>query len=182
MSMDLYYAWQQELKTGDVLLWSSSSVIGWLIRKFTGAPVNHAGLVVRLAEFGALKDRRFTLEALERGIVLRLLSKRLQKHKGQAWWYKLQPEFENKRERVAEWAFLNIGMKYDYGSLFRQAIMRVSVDAKKFFCSEYVWFALHFADIVPFREIAPQPHEIPELGVFQKGIKIYDSKIQGRVV
>lgn len=167
-----YYTWRDDLKTGDCLLYSSRSVIGWLIRLFSRATVNHAGLVIRLAEFGDLKDRRFTLEALEYGIVLRLLSKRLEKYSGKVWWYALKPEFDEARDAIAEWALLNVGTKYDYGSLFRQAFMRVSVNAKKFFCSEYVFAAWDFAGIAPRRDHAPRPGDIPALELFNEPIQI----------
>ena len=128
MTTELYAQHKDTMKTGDCLLWRSRSVLGWLIRLFSRAKVNHAGLVIRPHEWGHFKDRRFTLEALEDGIILRLLSERLRGFDGQVWLYRLRDEFTGHREEIGLWALAQEGTPYDYGSLFKQAFGRVSVE------------------------------------------------------
>ena len=162
-----YYKLRDELKTGDLLLYRSSSVLGWLIRMFSRANVNHAGLVIRLSEYGDLSDRRFTLEALEGGIVLRILSRRLRKFKGDVYWYPLQDQFESYRNDIGAWALEKVGIQYDYGSLFKQALCRVSADAEKFFCSEYSQIAYTECGIIEPLDYALTPGEMSGLGIFK---------------
>lgn len=178
MRMLHYFRCRKFMQTGDLLLWSSGTVLGWLIRKFSGSHVNHAGMVIQFKEFGGLKNRRWTLEYLEHGGEFNLVSERLKRYKGQLWLYRLDPEFNHLREDLAIWAFLNKGKDYDYGSLFKQAIGRVSADAKKFFCSEYYYLALLTHGIVKLQKHAPRPGDLPSLGVFVDPLLIYDSNMK----
>jgi len=170
------------MKTGDCLLWASSSCLGWLIRKFSKATVNHASLVVRPPDYQGLKDRRFQLEALENGIVLRTLSTRLKEFKGQVWWLPLKDIYraEPTLDRIGSWAFLQVGSKYDYNSLFKQAIGRVSADARKFFCSEF-WFLACQQAGVPLTGKAPRPGDIPKYDVFARSVKILERPVKTHV-
>lgn len=172
MKLANYLKWRDDFKTGDLLLYKSNSTLGWLIRLFSRANVNHAGLVIRLAEYGDLKDRRFTLEALEGGVVLRILSRRFEKFNGQIWWYPLKNEFDYSRMSIGAWALLHVGIKYDYKSLFKLAVSRVSSDARKFFCSEYCYMAYEQCGVVDRTEHAPRPGGLPNLGVFKEPIQI----------
>jgi len=175
MTMELYRKHQETLQTGDCLLWRSRPVIGWLIRLFSWAKVNHAGLVVRPHEHGPFKDRRFTLEALESGIILRLLSERLRGFDGQVYLYPLKEEFAFTREGIGDWAIKLEGTPYDYSSLFRQIFGRVSADMKRLFCSEFCYFAWKENGIPIEEEKAPRPGDIPKLGIFKEPILIFDS-------
>ena len=169
---DLYQKYRDQMKTGDCLLWRSRSALGGLIRFFSRAKVNHAGLVIRLAEYGDLRDRRFTLEALEPGIVLRLLSMRIAKYKGRLWWYLLKPAYDGRRDRIGAWALLQVGTPYDYGSLFRNILGRVSADARALFCSEYCFIAWKEAEIPIKFEKAPIPGDIAKFDIFDEPVRI----------
>jgi hypothetical protein len=164
------------MQTGDCLLWSSRTLIGRLIQWFCGAEENHASLVLRLHEYEGLRNRVFLLEALEHGIVLRLLSDRLKDYRGRVWLHRLTPDLDPHRNKIAVWALNQVGKGYDYLSLFKQAISRVNADAREFFCSEYVYFAWRN---IPHHgmttEKAPRPCDIPGLGVTMKPLLIYDS-------
>ena len=162
---------QSEMKTGDCLLWQSDSTLGWLIRKFTKSDVNHASLIVRPPDYEGLRDRRFQLEALEQGIILRLVSQRVSNHKGKIFWYPLKDEYAEAQDIIGSWAFLQVGTGYDFGSLFRQAVCRVSADAKKFFCSEFCFMAWQ-AGGLPVSGKAPRPGDIPGLGIIKDSFRI----------
>ena len=171
--LDVYGYYKDDLQTGDCLLWRSRSMIGWLIRLFTGHRVNHAGLVIRPHEYGCFNDRRFTLEALENGVVLRLLSERLRSFDGAVWLYPLKDEYRLKRAVISAWAIKQEGTPYDYGSLFKQIFGRVSLDMRKYFCSEFCYAAWREAGIPVDENKAPRPGDIPGLGIFKKPVMIY---------
>lgn len=168
------------MKTGDCLLWRSRSALGWLIRKFSKAPVNHAGLVIRFASYAGIRDRRWTLEALSSGVELSLLSKALKDYKGQVVWLPLDPRgiTTEQRDEMGSWAMLHHKTPYDFSSLFKQVLVRVSVDAKRFFCSEYCYLAWKAAKIngLPKLKHAPRPGDLPLLGIFTSPVLIYNSK------
>ncbi|MBU0907545.1 MAG: hypothetical protein KKE05_05315 [Nanoarchaeota archaeon] len=173
-NLTLYNSFKGQMQTGDCLLWQSRSIIGWLIRFFSKADVNHAGLIIRPSEHGDLKNRRFTLEALEKGIILRLLSERLRSYEGRVWLYPLKDDFNDYRGDIAAWAIEKEGTPYDYKSLFRQIAGRVSADAKELFCSEFCFMAWKEVGIPIEDQKAPRPGDIPGLGIFKDPILIYD--------
>ena len=166
-----YLKYRNRLKTGDCILWQSRSIVGWLIRKFSKANVNHASLVISIDQYGDLANRRFLLEALEPGIVLRLLSKRLESFKGKVWWYPLKDKYDDRRDKMGEWALLQVGVKYDYKSLFKQILGRVSADMKELFCSEFC-FIDWIKSGIKLKGKAPRPGDIPKLKIFKKPVRI----------
>ena len=170
--MNNYNTYKEIMKTGDCLLWRSHTMIGWLIRFFSKAPVNHAGLIIRPEEHGHFRDRRFTIEALEQGIILRLLSERLRSFDGEVWLYPLKDEFDEYRSKIGDWAIEKEGTPYDYGSLFKMIFGRVSADMKEFFCSEFCYMAWEENGLPVNEEKAPRPGDIPELGLFKEPILI----------
>ena len=135
--------------------------------------MNHASLVLRLKHYEELKDRRFLLEALEMGITLRLLSRRLSDYSGEVYWYALLPEFEDKRPLIRNYSLIKVGTPYDYGSLFKQMVARVPSDPKRFFCSEYCYMAYKAAGLPVISEKAPRPGDLPGLGIFKPAVRIW---------
>ena len=174
MDLTLYNSLKEKMQTGDCLLWQSRSLIGWLIRKFSHADVNHAGLVIRPQKHSYFLNRRFTLEALENGIQLRLLSERLRHFKGRVWLWPLRDEFDDYRDEIAVWAISKEGTPYDYTSLFKQIMGRVSADAKEFFCSEFCYIAWKDVGIPMRDQKAPRPGDIPSLGIFTAPLLIFE--------
>lgn len=165
-----YYTLRENIHTGDALQWRSSSALGFLIRKFSKAKVNHTSLVVS----PLLHDRRYQLEALAHGIAFTAISTSLQAHKGQVWWLPLQEQFEPLAPLIDEAAFDQIGKKYDYLSLLTQMLSRVSTDSRRFFCSEFAYFCWKAAKI-PMKNPsgkAPRPGDIPKLGIFDAGVPL----------
>ena len=170
---ELYDTCREGMRTGDCILWRSKSLIGWAIRMFSGGAYNHAGLVVRPHDAGCFAGRRFTLEALGNGIILRLLSERLRGFEGEVWLFPLKDDFDLLRHKILEWALDKEGTPYDYGSLFKQIFGRVSVDAKSYFCSEFAYDAWKEAGLPIAEDKAPRPGDIPMLPIFKEPIMIY---------
>jgi len=158
MNLDLYEQHRPYMSTGDLLLWRTNSALGWLIRLFAGGDVNHAGLVIWLTEYD--KDRIYTLEALEHGIVLQPLSERLAKLKGECYWCALKDGYSLYRTLIGCAALRMVGTKYDYKSLFAQALGRVSADAKRLFCSEYAVLSWHTAGLPVSIDPAARPGDM----------------------
>lgn len=157
---------KDRMKTGDLLQWRSNSIIGWLIRWRTKSDVNHSSLVIRLSEYEGMERRRYTTEALEHGIILNFLSRRLEQHDGNVWWFPLKDEWNEKRQAIGENAMALIGIPYDYQSVMSQIFGKVSTDAQALFCSEYCFIAYGFEGT------APTPADMPDLGIFKEGVQI----------
>ena len=64
-----------------------------------------------------------------------------------------------------------MGIPYDYGSLIRQVVARVSTEASKLFCSEYVFYATRQAGVPmawePENGKAPYPGEFLKMGIYE---------------
>lgn len=172
-SLNDYMRYRHLLDTGDKIEWRSNTVLGWLIRLRTGANVNHTSMVVKF-DFDGCRERRYVLEALNGGIELRLLSRRLEKFHGKAWWAPLQPRYAMYRSRLLGSALDAVGTEYDYGSLLRQLVGKVSVQAEKYFCSEFLQHKFECAEIVTPLSYAIQPGGFDEAwpGVFGPEVEI----------
>lgn len=170
MDLTIYNAIRPKMQTGDVILWRSESVLGSLIRLFSKARVNHASLVIRFTEYDT--DRVYVLEALATGIVLRALSERLENHKGQAWWYQAIDELDCRRKECGGIALCKVGTRYDYKSLFQQIAGHVSVDANRFFCSEYVRYCWDHAGVPFSSQLAPQPGDLAKSTFLKQGVQL----------
>lgn len=153
----MYADAREKMETGDLLLWHSDTLLGALIRLKCGY-FNHAGLVLRLPDYELKKDTRWTLEALERGAGLYHLSRRLEEHKGTCTWFPLHPLYSSRRKQIGARALEYVGTPYDFGSLFLNALGKVSADARRLFCSEYVFLSMGLEGK------APRPDEMLSLG------------------
>ena len=156
-----YQTIRHMMKSGDVILWRSENPIGWLIRKFSNADVNHASTVIRTEELGS--DRVLITEALSRGIEVHALSERLKNHKGTAYWIKLLTQYDKARYGIRKWAMDRIDTGYDYSSLFKQIRQRVKLNSKELFCSEFSFMAWQIGGRIEKLEevtIAPRPGDL----------------------
>jgi len=166
--LDNYISVRKQIKTGDLVEFASASLVGRAIRWVTKRDVNHTALVISPRSFAGLRNRRILLEAMADGIVPNLLSDRILKTNGSIFWVPLAPEFDNRRDMIGEWAaleFLQFHPKYDFGSLFKNAIGRVSIDARKYFCSEFAHSSWIKAGILPSGMSAARPGEFGRFGV-----------------
>lgn len=162
-SLSKYNSVQRLLDTGDLIEWRSKSLIGWMIRLRTGSHVNHSSLVVKF-DFDGCQQRRYILEAVSGGVELKLLSKRLEKFHGRAYWSPLKRGWNGYRNRILGWALNEVGKEYDFCSLLKQLIGYVSVDGERYFCSEFYQAAVEYAQILKHQEKAVQPGGFHKLG------------------
>lgn len=175
-----YRVYAEQMGTGDMVEWQGNSAIGWAIRKFTGADVNHTSAVIKLTYQG-LGRRRFMVEALNHGLEFRLVSERLLKYSGRVYWYKLRAELVKEgRQRMGSWLMheLALGKGYDYPNLLANALGKVSMDGRRWFCSENYHAALIAAGYVaaPADGKAIRPGGFAPLGVHHPRVLIYDSR------
>lgn len=158
---------KDDMKTGDLLQWhSEGSPVGWAICLRTGGYFTHSSLVIRLAEYEGLERHRFTQEAVGRGVMLNLLSRRLERYHGSVWWYPLKDEFDSQRRGIGEIALAHTGVPYDYHSLLRQLLGRVFPATNALFCSELVAICYGIDGEVPW------PDELHKLNMFRAGVKL----------
>jgi hypothetical protein len=128
-------------------------------------------LVVKF-DFDGCRKRRFILEANAQGIELNLLSKRLEKFNGSAYWSPLMKGFGGHREKILGWALDKVGTEYDYKSLLKQLIGYVSVDCERLFCSEFYQAAMEYEEIIPHLDYAVQPGGFSRMGFLGPECKI----------
>jgi hypothetical protein len=165
-NLSAYEAVKDQMKTGDMILWSHNSLIGKLIEGFSHANVSHASLVIRLQEYEGLERRRFHMEATGKGVYPNLLSRALAHYDGEAWWYPLKDEWDSSRQAIGEKAFQWLGVDYDFEGTLRNAWEKVKADPTKLFCSEYVFLCYGLSGL------APTPGNLPGLGLFKEPVQI----------
>ncbi len=149
---------EHEIQPGDLLLWSSKTLVSWIIRKWTCSDFSHASAALVLDNPEDGKRIVFTTEALSEGVVVSPLERRIKVYGGKCYWVPLKdipPEEERKFTRRA---VLMLGSDYDFKSLFSFLAGKVSMDARKFFCSEYVRFI--WQGTKTFGQEAPTPAEL----------------------
>lgn len=155
------------MQTGDLLQWQTNSLIGKLIRWRTLSEWNHSSLIMRFSDYEGKECRRFTTEAVAEGVVLNLLSRRLGNLDGAVWWYPLdETKCRLTRAQVGENAMKYIGTGYDYQSILRLILKRVSDEANKLFCSEYCAICLGHEGP------ALHPGEMPSMGIFKEPVRL----------
>jgi len=186
MESTLYIKNRIKIGTGDAIQWKSNSILGWCIRLFAkaskdkrklpGYNVNHTSLAITFAEYD--QDRRYTTEALEHGIDLNMLSRRLQEYKGEVYLLPLRLRYNHCRRDIGKVALSHMGIGYDYKAIMRQTHSRVRPDRKRLFCSEHYFVAVRAGFVMNGMEDlnditkAPRPCDIPDLGIFSNPIKI----------
>ena len=147
-NLDKYLSVRDMIDTGDGLLWKGNSVLGRAIRIWSPS-YNHASIVFNefkqeVNDEGMITPtwtRKHILEALDNGIVLRQISKRLEEYDGEAYWLPVKDQYKTWREGVGSWALDQVGTKYDYGSIIKNMFGRASLSLNLLFCSEYLYGA-----------------------------------------
>lgn len=182
MDISNYMEHRNRMNTGDMILWTGTSPVSWLIRPFSHKIVfagkqfpapTHASLIIRLDdETNPLPDgntlRVYQVEALAAGADLTSVRESLQGYSGQAVWWKLKPHFAQFRQAIALWALDQDAknVKYDFGSTIKQAVCRVNANARRLFCSELVYLGwVAYGRGIPIRiQFAPRPWDLPGVG------------------
>jgi len=180
-NLSQYYIYRGLMGNGDLVEFTTYSRIGSMIRGITKKDVNHTGIVWCVQEFEDIKDRRFVMEALSRGIEINLLSDRLKNYKGSVYWHSLKKEFDEYRDKIASICLLAEGrteeIRYDYISLIKNMYKKVNVDVSKYsFCSEFVQWVLEEAGVLEKQETALRPGEFDSLNIYKPRIQIYSWK------
>jgi hypothetical protein len=140
--LSIYLSVRDSMKTGDILQWDSSSLLGAAIQSRKGGDINHTGIVIRLQEYEGLERRVFTLEALEDGVVLNLLSRRLESFNGHCYLLPLKSDYDCQRQVIGERALSCVGIPYDYFGIIEECFGNAQMGLEKLFCSETAWYAL----------------------------------------
>ncbi len=143
--LTMYDSVRPQMKTMDLLQWRSNSLVGRIIRAKTGGMVNHSGVVMSFPDL--TRERKWTLEAIGKGLVLNPLSRTLENYHGQAYWHPVKPGFEREAVFAAGWMMDRIGTRYDYRSLFRNLLGKTVADAAALFCSEAVFLGWQAAAV-----------------------------------
>lgn len=168
-----YIQVRERIRTGDAILWRSHGWMPSLIRLWSD--YTHSSLVVRLDEYEGLHDRVFLVEALPRGLTLTLLSKRLAETEGGAWLFQPEGLGEPQIDKLRVSALVNVALqvRYDFKGLLENMLGRVSMDARRYFCSEHVWHEWNQAGVLTPAVLtdigarqhaegkAPRPGDIP---------------------
>jgi hypothetical protein len=180
MQVKTYEEMRDFIQCGDLFEFGGNSLIGKAIRFFTKQQVNHSALGMSINEYSNhAGNRKFVLEADPDGIVLNTASKSVQdclKSGGVVFWYPLAAIHDYKRNMVADWALQMVGTKYDFGSLFKNAISKVNASVRKLFCSEFVFISLVSAGIFlnyklvdgKVVDMSGQPVKAPRPGEFEQ--------------
>jgi hypothetical protein len=104
-----------------------------------------------------------------------MLSRKLEGYDGQVYWYPLKDEYNELRPKIAFYVLDKIDIRYDYKSLFKQLLGRVSSDANRLFCSEVcnlAWVSAGIDTGFPTDGIAPTPDDINNFKIFRDKIRI----------
>lgn len=170
--MAIYRQYAPAMKSCDLVEFRGG-LLGAGIRLVTGTERNHSAILLRFREFEGCKDRRYIIEAKEHGLRLTILSEFLERYEGEAWWSPLRAS-DDARDRMISWALDELGRDkpYDYGSLFRQLVARVSVDAKAWFCSESYQAMLTAGGLLAAGGRALRPGEFAKLGLHEDPVQI----------
>ena len=162
-----YDGLRSQIKTGDLVEFVSNKFIGRSIMAVTGRSVSHSSMVIRLP----YKDspRRYIVEAVRTGPEFRMLSDVLQHYDGSCVWHGLKPEYDSKRDGIGEWLFHELSQHkgYDFKGVAMQLFSRVSLDARRLYCTELCEIPYIEQGIIkPDPNGARRPGDLPTLGIF----------------
>lgn len=168
-----YYDYRENIKPGDLISFSDHpSIISRLISLRTGSIHTHSAMVID--RIGPTGQRLLIIESLNSGPAPRYLSDRVKNYKGNVWHFPLKFVTGQQRENAVAcvWDFVCRGVKYDYHSLFKQIIARVSINARELFCTEMVQVAWEQAEIMKHASKVFYPGELTVLPFMGTGNRL----------
>jgi len=177
--LSLYLAVRDQIRTADLFQWHSNSLLGFAIRWKTQKDrphyevehdinVNHSSLASCLIEQESQELRRYTTEALEKGIIPNFLSVRLENFNGSVWWYPLKDELNDQRAEMAKREFASRGIPYDYRAIVKLMVgIQPKIDNRNLYCNEACCVAWGIK-----ADTARNPNWLPNLGIFKEPVKI----------
>jgi hypothetical protein len=134
---------------------------------------NHGNMVLRLAAYEGKTDRRWVLDARASGVFPVLLSRYLEEYNGHCYWYPLKDQYGPQRVAIGCTALELAGRKYDFMGLVKNALGRVSANARKVFCTESIFLSYRDGGKIVVGDKTPRPDQLPALGVFKEPIKLF---------
>lgn len=160
------------MDTGDTLLYIGDGTVGkvisWWIDTFfkqrpdpTVPTFSHANMVLRLREYEGMTDRRWVLNADNKGAYPCLLSRYLEGYHGHCWWYPLAQKYNCNRYPIGIYALELAGKNYDFQGLLKNALGAVSADANRLFCSESVYLSYRDGGKIVKGDKTPRPDLMP---------------------
>lgn len=188
--LTIYNQHAPTMDTGDTLLYIgnalTSHVIQWWVKTFLlpknekEKPIfNHGNLVLRLVAYEGKTDRRWVLDARASGVFPVLLSRYLEEYNGHCYWYPLEDQYGPQRVDIGCAALELAGKKYDFKGLVKNAIGRVSANARKVFCTESIFLSYRDGGKIVTGDKAPRPDQLPALigwynkPIFKEPIKLF---------
>lgn len=169
-----YQQYRAKIKPGDLISFAKHpSLISKIIAWRTGSKHTHSAIVIDLLEITG--QRLIVIESLEGGPVPRYLSKRVTDYEGEIWHFPLKFVAQAQRDKAVQftWEQSLTGIKYDYLSIVRQILRKVSTDASKLFCSELVQMAWEYAGIIdPKIKKALNPGELVNLDFLGPAVRL----------
>ena len=135
-----YEELRPQMQTGDKILWQGDKPLQKAIMWFT--PYSHASTIVRYKRYPELAEHVFLIEALRTGLEPRYLSDRIKNEGGRVFFYKVTENIN--RDKIRAFATIECSKKkkYDYGSFLRLMFGSVSMDARRYLCSEFCFYAI----------------------------------------
>lgn len=171
MRQTVYPRVRNLLEVGDVVAFGGRGAVSNTIKRFTGAPVSHVGVVLRTqvlvdGKAAAVGDRGHLVQVIEStsldgfvGVAISRLSDRLERYDGEVWWLPLAAEVRARLnvEVFTSWLLKQEGRRYDergavLSGLDRLDVLgltRASEDLSRLFCSELVAAALRAGGVLP---------------------------------
>ena len=173
----LYPGLRPALQSGDVVTFDGDTLLGMAIRHFAGRG-SHTAMVLRIAN---VPERIFLLEALEHGLTLTRMSKRISNYRGRVYVTKA-PSTTYQRQAIVEIALNMLGaqVKYDYLSLFLNAMHRVPVRMDHGYCTESVQYILTQAGVMEPQPLAMVPNDFLLLDWPQYELAAYSMDSEGQ--
>jgi hypothetical protein len=89
------------------------------------------------------KLRKCVVESAAFGVDISYMSEELENYSGKIVWAQLKSEYNLVRDAIGYFLFDQEArnVRYDYSNLFWNLLCRVSADARRFICSELVFWA-----------------------------------------
>lgn len=168
-SLKKYLKHRDEIRSGDLLLYSPNTTLGKIIEFKTKYEITHIGFVFR---HPIIDNHIMSLEQLENGTTLCRLSKRIQHYheKGKIYWLPLKEEYNCYRDDLLKTAILSASSTFPNRSLLSNFIAPTLVDYEKMLCSQHCF--------IPFEKwiLGFTSHKKPYPGEFEK-INIFRDKV-----
>ena len=163
------------ISPGDLIAFHGVGVVsrGIAIYEYfrTRTPIQDCITHVAIASSGPdILDRKLMIEADEGEVNPRSISATLKSYNGRAYWYPLKDELKVLRPTFDLCCWEQVGIKYDFTNLFKNLTGNVSLDIRRFFCSELAQFSLQAIPNVIINEILRKMKktldDFPELDLF----------------